>query len=251
MRIESLLVVLVSFCLLLTVGAELSARLGLLGVLVAEVALVLVPAWLWVGFRQVPSERIGIARAQLRPLGIAAGVLAGLGAFYVMAVLEATVLERLLPIPPEVKASLERMVLPASGARPLAADLLALAVAPALCEEALFRGAVLPAWRRAREPWSAILMAALLFGAFHASLYRLIPATLLGIALGVVRVRADALAPAVAFHVANNVAVIVLVRLGLDQPPSLQTATGKTLLALAVLALTVGIGLTKPQAQRA
>jgi sodium transport system permease protein len=252
-KLEALLIVLMSFVLLITVGATLTVELGLLGVLVAEVALVLAPVALWLAFRQVPRDRIGIARGQARPLAIAAGVLAGLGGFYVMAVAEASVLERLLPVPPELKEAMKRLVLPESGARPIIADVLALAIAPAVCEEALFRGGVMAAFLgpRRRDRWLAVVLAAVLFGAFHASLYRLLPATGLGLVLGFVRVRSDALGPAIAFHITNNVAVIALTRLGRDEPPSLQTATGTTLFALAVAALTLGLYFTSSRSQRA
>lgn len=245
MRREALLVTLLSLLLLVTVGAELTARLGLLGILVAELALVGIPAWLWLGFRHLSAERLGLALSQQRVRTLLGGALAGLGAFYLMALFQKLVLERFLPMPEELKASLHRMVAP-GGWKALSAELLALALAPAVCEELLFRGGVLTAFSgRSRASRAlAIAVAALAFGIFHVSLYRLIPATLLGLVLGVVRVASGSLIASMAFHFANNAAVIAMVRLGYDEPPALATRLGLYAAIAAAVALVTGLALS-------
>lgn len=246
MRWEAVLIPVMSMLALLTVGGELVARLGLFGVLVSEVLLVGLPAWLWLGFREVTPAALG---QRPRVVAVAGGLVAGLGGFYLMAAFEAGVLERILPMPPELRASLRRMVLPEAGLRPLAADLLALALAPALCEELLFRGGVMTAYAPPRAPkWQAALavgMAALLFGVIHASPHRFLPAMVMGLGLGVVRLLSGSLWPAVAFHLANNVAVIVLLRQGYDTPPG-----GTAGLVGAGVTLAAGLALTKWGSQR-
>ena len=126
----------------------------------------------------------------------AIGVAAGAATLW----LEAHVLARWVPMRPD-----------AFPRGPFAAEWLALALAPAFCEELLFRGALLSAIRS--RPL-AILVAAVAFGAFHASPYKFAPAALLGLLLGVVRLRAGSLWAAVAFHAANNTLVLVLSQRG-------------------------------------
>jgi membrane protease YdiL (CAAX protease family) len=178
------------------------------------------------------------------------GVLAGAGAFWLMALVEQHILERVMPTPPEVRAQLEHLIRPTSGLRPLAADALALAIAPALAEETMFRGAVLSAWSGggsspAARRWLAILVAALFFALFHASAYRFFPPLLLGILLGVTRVLGASLWPPIAFHVTNNLAVIALTRAGHDTVADPRTPLGLAACAAAAVALVVGLVLIR------
>ena len=59
------------------------------------------------------------------------------------------------------------------------------AVSPAVCEDVLFRGVLLRSFLRRFRPRTAILLTALLFGVFHMSLERVLPAAGLGVVLGV------------------------------------------------------------------
>jgi membrane protease YdiL (CAAX protease family) len=239
LALESVLVVAMSLVALLTVGAVLQAQLGLLGVLVAEAVCVFAPAWLWAGYR-----RVDLALARPRVLAVIGGVLAGAGAFWLMALVEQHVLERLLPTPPEVRAQLEHLIRPTAGLRPLAADALALAIAPALAEETMFRGAVMSAFS-GRRRWPSVLIAAVLFALFHTSLYRFIPPLLLGILLGVTRVLGASLWPPIAFHVTNNLAVIALTRAGHDTVADPRTPLGLAACAAAAVALVGGLVLIR------
>lgn len=85
-----------------------------------------------------------------------------------------------------------------------ALSVLAIAAAPAIFEETLVRGVVLPSVR----PWlgapGAVLASALLFAAMHFDLYRFLFTFALGLALGVVRLRAAALLPCMLVHATLN-----------------------------------------------
>ena len=90
----------------------------------------------------------------------------------------------------------------------------ALVVAP-LFEETLFRGVLLPVL----GPWlgtsGAVLMSAALFAAAHLSLGELIPLFVLGIGLGLLRLRTGRLAASVVMHGCWNALTFVnLVLLG-------------------------------------
>jgi sodium transport system permease protein len=114
-------------------------------------------------------------------------------------------------MPPVAREELKRFLIPAAGLRPLAVDLVVLAVLPAICEEALFRGVML----RALLPVGtvpALLLSSLAFGFFHFSFYKLLPTTTLGLLLGLLAVRSRSLVPSMLAHALNNTVVVLLVR---------------------------------------
>jgi len=89
-------------------------------------------------------------------------------------------------------------------------SLLAIAIAPAVCEEVLFRGAVLPGLLRF-GPAAAAVISSLLFGAIHldkagdgVSLYRVPFAFVVGLGLAAIRLRTGALGPAILAHATLN-----------------------------------------------
>ena len=111
------------------------------------------------------------------------------------------------------------------------------ALAPAVCEEALFRGAFLWALR----PWGATvasLVSGLAFAAVHASWLKFLPVALLGWALAQVVLRTGNIGLAVAGHALHNSAILGIVSLGTGVE---ETSYG--ILLLAALAGLVAIGL--------
>jgi len=82
------------------------------------------------------------------------------------------------------------------------------AVAGPLVEEALLRGVVLGALRRRFGAWPAIAVSAVAFALLHASVWSLLPLTVLGVALGWLAVRSRSLWPAIAAHVLYNVVFV-------------------------------------------
>lgn len=92
------------------------------------------------------------------------------------------------------------------GAGPFGAFLTVAAVAvlgPAL-EELLLRGVVLDALRRRMPGWAAIVGTAVAFAALHASLWSMLPLTVLGLGLGWLATKSRSLWPAIVAHVMYN-----------------------------------------------
>ena len=87
---------------------------------------------------------------------------------------------------------------------PIAVLLLVMAVMPAVGEEILFRGFVLGSFRKKWGIKWALLVSALVFGAFHTSLVKLIPTALLGASLAYMVVRTGSIYVSMAFHFINN-----------------------------------------------
>lgn len=76
-------------------------------------------------------------------------------------------------------------------------------IGPAL-EELLLRGVVLGAVRRRLGDWPAVVITALVFAALHASVWSLLPLTVLGIGLGWLATRSRTLWPSILAHVLYN-----------------------------------------------
>lgn len=115
----------------------------------------------------------------------------------------------------------------------------AIAVFPATCEEVLFRGVVLPALVRPLGATGAVLTSAAMFGLIHldpvgdASAFTRIPfAILVGVGLGLLRVRTNSLVPAILAHgILNTITFATVALTGVD----METQTPDAFLGAAML----------------
>ena len=245
-------------------GRHHAELLGPLGIAVTELLAICVPALLFINV-QLRKQRAAhptadlddalpflpnFIRSKTMPLsrialGVVGGTLAGAGFFYLLSVFIAPLIERLFPVPPEERAHLMRLLHPESGLRPLWQDVLCFAAVPALCEELLFRGALLTTL--GARPWNesaqrkttlrAVLLSGILFGIFHVSPSKIFPTALLGIGFGLSAVMGRSLWAAIAMHCMNNAMVIVLVRAGLEEVPQDARALIYSVCALAATVL--------------
>jgi sodium transport system permease protein len=153
------------------------------------------------------------------------------------------VAEWILPAPKEVVESLRRAVAPPDGGRGLLATLFLMALTPAICEEALFRGPILRGLRTRFSPVMAAVLTGLLFGIFHLDAWRLLPTALLGMALSGIALASDSIVPAMAAHFVNNACLIVLARLHADDTSALPLRTKLFFGTLGAAVLAAGAGL--------
>ena len=108
------------------------------------------------------------------------------------------------PLPEDAQKIAEEMRI-----QPLWLVLLAIAVAPAICEELAFRGFILSGFARSKRVWLAILLSSLTFGLMHMIPQQVVHAALLGVVLGLIAVRSGSLLPGVVFHFLwNSLAVL-------------------------------------------
>ncbi len=213
---EAAFLLLLVMALILLVGNPLQARGLVSGILVTEWGLIALPVIALVRFgRLEPGAALGLRVPS--PRALLGALLAGASAWYLVGVLVESVQQRVLPIPRELLDEIRKTLF--SVERPLAVDLFALALSPAICEELLFRGVLLRAsWRpsaagaRAASPLAtpaAVVLNGLLFALFHLSIYRLLPTFLLGAVLALTAMRTGSILPAMLFHLLNNAAAIL------------------------------------------
>jgi sodium transport system permease protein len=180
-------------------GSLALERHGILArLLVTEYGFFLVPtlaAVLGLGFSA--RETLALRRPGLRPL--AGAVLIGASGWTVAS----GVLIRLLPPPDSLVRALEKVVLLDGRQAPLWVLWLVVGLTPAVCEELFFRGFVLSGVRRFGA-WRAVLLAAVMFGLAHASIYRLLPTAFLGVLFGLAVWRTGSIVPAIVAHTINN-----------------------------------------------
>jgi sodium transport system permease protein len=173
---------------------------------------------------------------------LAAGILIGCGAWAAVAVLS----EWLVPVPKHVVEALRKSILPVDGSRGHLTTLILMAVSPAICEETLFRGPILRGLGTRMGPAAAIVVTALLFGLFHVDIYRLVPATLLGILLGYLAHQSGSIVPAMLAHFCNNAILVTLARAGLDQRIENLSHRSLAVIVLTSVALTTaGVALAR------
>ncbi|AHF63152.1 putative membrane associated protease [Synechococcus sp. WH 8109] len=158
---------------------------------------------LWRQLRSLPRERAplgGWMQWRLRPLLSALrDALAGWLMVTPVVMLTGWLLVRLVGDPGGSNPLLELVL----GSRdPLALALLALTavVLAPLFEETIFRGALLPVLATRLGPIPGVLLSGLLFAMAHISVGELAPLTMLGIGLGLVRLRSGRLWPSVLMH---------------------------------------------------
>ena len=138
----------------------------------------------------------------------AAALLIGLSAWVPVAWITELLTDFGLPTNPEDEAMLMELLRPTDAWWGPAFVLFAVALTPAICEEAIFRGFLFTGLRTRLGAASLVFVTALIFGLFHLSLARIVGTTLLGVALGWLVLRGGSLWPAVLAHALNNTVAI-------------------------------------------
>ena len=85
-----------------------------------------------------------------------------------------------------------------------------MALTPAICEEALFRGPILRGLASRFSPLGAAVLTGLLFGLFHVDLWRLVPDRPARRALSLIALEAGSIVPSMLAHFINNACLVLL-----------------------------------------
>lgn len=188
---------LVSFYL----GAWLQSRNLLIGLITTQWCLYLAPTLFVLWYARIDLRRTLRLRVPTRAAVLAAALIA-VGAL-VLVVQAGLWQARFLPVPAVLKEQITKL-LTAENGLDLTLCLLAVAVSPAVCEEVLFRGAIMAGLRTRLSKTLTILVVGLLFGLFHVSLHRVLPTGLFGVAIAYVVLRGGSLYLGIGLHLFVN-----------------------------------------------
>lgn len=201
--------------------ASQGTHLGLRSTLVlAEVGLV-APALLFLAaVRGLPSLDLPVARAMTLAWSLALGC-----ALWLMSAGLLELQSTVFPPSAEFIDAFRRLHASLKPSGPLDAllSILTIAITPAVCEEILFRGVLLPSFARRIGAMAAVIVSATIFAAIHVDLvpdlaFDRVPfALLMGLALGAIRVRTGSLLPAIVAHAAVNTLTFAIAPL-VDDP---------------------------------
>lgn len=194
--------------LIFYVGSLVQQRAIMPGLLITEWLLILLPVLALLLFVKI-DLRSALSLYWPGGLGLLGAVIAGAGAVVLM-IQVGSWHNKVLPIPEDMEAQFENLFAPGGTPPGLALLLFAVAFSPAICEEVLFRGAILSGLRDRLAPWAVILAVGILFGLFHISLYRILPTGILGVFLTYVVLRSGSILPGMAVHFIVNATSILI-----------------------------------------
>ncbi len=249
---DAALVAAVSILLLLYGGTLLQMKFPFLGTLFTQLLIIAVPvgaAWYTKkDFKQTFSLNAP------KPSGVFGAILLEVGAFIAMTVLS-VFLTALFP--QDVESVNESFMVMLEGVGFVPA-LLVIALAPAICEEALFRGYFLAAAKKKFKPWAAILIVAAMFGIYHMSLVKFFTTGLLGVALCYAAYRSGSIFLSCIMHFLNNAFSVVVLYYGEEVQnllpilfkASLSVGDILILMTVAVICMIAGVTLIEPKTDK-
>jgi sodium transport system permease protein len=148
-------------------------------------------------------ETLSLRKSSAR--GLAAGVLLGVGTWYIATLGMHALSGDILPMPgPQMELLVAQIT--ALGRDPTTAPWLYLgvAVAPAFCEELLFRGVLLSSLRRVVSTRWSIGLSAAAFALMHMNIQQLPTSLAMGALLGLLVVRTHSIWPSICLHALHN-----------------------------------------------
>lgn len=246
---DAVLVSAVSMLLLLYAGTLLQLKLPFMGVFLTQLMIIAVPmgaAWYTKkDFRQTFS----LNKPKLT--GILGAISLEIGVFALMSVLSVALT---YIWPQDVENVNETFTYMLEGVEFVPA-LLVIALAPAICEEALFRGYFLSAAKKKFKPWIAIAVVAAMFGIYHLSLVKFFTTGILGIALCYVVYKSGSIVLSCIMHFINNAFSVAVLYYGEELEQILPVLFKESpdasdillLVAVALLCISIGIALIRQQ----
>lgn len=238
---ESILILIVALLLMVYAGGMMSLSYPLEGVIVPQFFIGVLPILAAVYIKADLRQVFAIHKPGVRNL--IGSVILVIGAASASLLLS-NVLSYLFP---ENSESLNESYLNMLDGVPFVAALLLIALAPAVCEELLFRGYMFTAFRRKMSLSKAIVCVSVLFAISHMSLIKILPTALLGAALAYAVYASNSIFTSSLMHFLNNGFSVLLLYYG-DKIPLLQDEQAGLPLVigmgiLAVVCIPVGVRL--------
>lgn len=230
------------FLLLLYVGSAASVHLGFWGTAVSQLLILAVPLFILWYMKSDKKQLLSLKAPVLK--NIPGSIFLYIGTYcLVMAV--SSVLTRWMPGSTQNLNESFEMVME----QPFLIILLVIAVMPAIGEEILFRGFLMGSLKERLSGKWALVISALVFGAFHMSLVKLLPTALLGAAFAYIVQRTGSIYMTMALHFINNAVSMLIMKYpekAMELIPVLakeQLAWSENLIFAAVGIVFAGIGM--------
>lgn len=206
----------------------------LFGLIGSQVLIIGAPGVLFLFWLRLPVAKILSLRKPTSWLSLpAAGLLAPGTILFACGIM--ALQDLVLPAPKALEEMLNQVLLPAG--KPVWLTFVAVAAAPAICEELLFRGVVQGILIRSLPPKVVLPITALGFGLFHMSAFRLLPTGSLGLVLCFLTFRYKSIYPAMILHFCHNAigVAITVYHINPFTPQNMILAVVSTALGIAVL----------------
>ncbi len=233
------------FLLLLIIGSVVQVMHFEIGMLITMWVIILIPALWYLRRYNVDLETF----ARIKPLEkkffptitvlvLSAWILSMLAASLLIALLMSFGFEPLEIIPPPENLG------------QLLRYFFVLGISAGVCEEVLFRGAVMPSFERQGTTLSALVFSTILFALFHISFTNLISVLFLGFMIGLVVIKTGSLWAGIYYHALNNLIAATYLYLAANYGFPQELDSLFTLLLIVLLAF-MGLfyGLRKLQQQ--
>ncbi|MBO7449377.1 MAG: CPBP family intramembrane metalloprotease [Clostridiales bacterium] len=182
----------------LTVCVWLQGKFGIPGLIMTEVSFLAIALFYCLICRVKIKEVFPIKLPKIRDLFGALCIY--LGAFG-LSLVATGIAGMILPSANEEVSALNNTLY---GSMSFPVTLLVVAVTPAICEEAIHRGAILSNFRSIKKDWIIVLIMALMFGVNHVSFLRFGATAILGAALSYVVVKKNNMLLSMLMHFVNN-----------------------------------------------
>lgn len=223
------------FLLLLYVGTAASVHLGFWGTAVSQLLILAVPI-LVVWYMKSDAKKLFSMKKPVLSK-IPGSISLYIGTYCLVMAISSVLTRWMTESTQNLNESFEMVM-----EQPFLIILLVIAVMPAIGEEILFRGFLMGSLKERLGGKWALVISALVFGAFHMSLVKLLPTALLGVSFAYIVQQTGSIYVTMALHFINN-AVSVLVMKFPEQALKVVPFLAKEQLEAKEVALLLAVGL--------
>ena len=239
---DAVLVIAISMLLLLYVGSVLQMKYLMGGLLATQLMIIAAPVFFAWYTKKDMKETFSLKVPKVSH--VLGAVVMEIGVFSVVMLLS-FVLTTIWPEDAQSVNDSFDIILEGSGFIPA---MLIMALAPAICEEGLFRGYLFAASKKKFKPYTAMLIVAAIFGIYHLSLVKFFTTGILGFVFCYVVYRTGSIVTSSVMHFLNNLLSVVVMFYGDKMAQIVPILFKETvsvsdvliLLAVGILCLTAG-----------